>query len=118
MFQDHNGQTSLEFLTIVMVLILLAAAVTLFLTATFDVNYAIYETKNQSLNFITTNQDLIVINNITHNLTATTLIVTVTFQKVADVACPLTTDYDYTGLENILINKTKFTDVTINFVCI
>jgi uncharacterized protein (UPF0333 family) len=118
MFQDHNGQTSLEFLTIVMVLILLAAAVTLFLTATFDVNYAIYETKNQSLNFITTNQDLITINNITYNLATTTLTVTVTLQKSADSTCPLATDYNYSRLESSLENKTKFTDVSILLKCI
>jgi len=114
MLKYHKGQTSLEFLIIVMALLILAMFVVIFLSSSFDLNVSVYKTKNQTLQYISESQTPFVISTISYIYGDEDLNIDVYIKNPTASACP---DFNYSTLEDELEIKTRFDVVTIKNIC-
>lgn len=114
MSKHHKGQTSLEFLIIIMALLILAMFVVLFLSSSFDLNIAVYKTKNVTLQQISQSQLPIVINTVSYNYSGDSLNLTVNLNNSSSVSCP---SFDYNDLIAELKRKTRFETIIIQNNC-
>lgn len=118
LLKQIKGQTSLEFLIIVLALILIAMSATLFLLSTFDINVGLYKVKNKTVQFIANDSRPIVISSITYAYNTTDLNFNV-FLKRADpsVVCPTLSDFNYSSLEDEIDRRTKYNNVNVKLNC-
>jgi uncharacterized protein (UPF0333 family) len=119
MFLYNKGQTSVEFITIILVMVLLAMIVITFLTSTFDLNIAVYKTKNKTLDFISKTNSFYLLEGVYYSTQDTDLNLFVVLNRASStMACPKNPDdFNYSTFETELVNRTKFENVTVNVDC-
>ena len=119
MFRSLKGQTSLEFLMILLFLIIIGITVTFYLTSTFDINTSIYKTKNRTLELIAVSYTDMYIQNISYGFQGTESLTLNVFLR-RHGACPGDLNYfnDHVViLKTHLEDQTQFDEVNINFFC-
>ncbi len=119
MFQYNKGQTSLEFIIIILVVVLISMVVTVFFTSTFDLNIAIYKTKNKTLDFLSKTNSFYLLEGVYYSVNSNDLNLIVVLDSFpASLSCPQNpADFNYSLLETELVNKTKFNNVNVNISC-
>jgi uncharacterized protein (UPF0333 family) len=112
MFQDKKAQTSMEFLLIFLFLIVFTFIVTYSINSTFDVNYIIYKIKNKTIEDISKQNNLMVIDNIDYSIADKDIELFVNLKITGN--CP---NFDYSDLETKLLSKTRFNTLDITIRC-
>jgi len=112
--QAHRAQTSIEFITIVAIIIIITFFFVASLFGTFDINFAIHKTKNKTLELISLADEPIIIQKVDYEVNNNTLQLTLNLQKINTTQEPFTLE-DYNVVLDELIKKTKFEDVDITF---
>lgn len=116
--KQAKGQTSLEFLIIVLALILIAMSATLFLLSTFDINVGLYKVKNKTIQFIANDSRPIVISAVSYAYNTTDLNFNVILKRAdSSVVCPTLSDYNYSTVESEIDRRTKYNNVNVKIIC-
>ncbi|MDD4049842.1 MAG: hypothetical protein PHX47_02420 [Candidatus ainarchaeum sp.] len=117
--QDKKAQTSLEFLIILLIVMVIAITVVASLTSTFDINIAMHKTKNLTLKYIAGYNHSYSINTINYVFDNDNLDLVVYLNKGLETNCPVVPDdYNYTALTNGLLDRTKFDVINISLECV
>jgi len=112
MFQSNKAQTSIEFIILVAILLLIGFYFIGSIYKTFDSNYAIYTIKNKTLQLFSENDSEDVLSKISYELQNSdiTLRLNITQQ---DPSGHIISESDYTKEINDILNRTTFQNVHI-----
>jgi uncharacterized protein (UPF0333 family) len=114
MFQSNKGQTSIEFIILVGILLLIGFYFIGAIYMTFDSSYAIYKIKNRTLQVISSNDSEDVLYKVSYQIQDTNLILRLDLKKQNLTDYTLSSS-DYVRDINDILARTKFTNVLMDF---
>jgi|GEM_PF-1128756 len=114
MFQSNKAQTSIEFIILIAILLLIGFYFSGSIYKTFDSNYVIHVIKNQTLQTLSENDCRDVLVKVNYELDDSHIVLTLDLKRTNTSDFVLTPDNYISTIEDIK-NRTSFTEVSINF---
>jgi len=110
---QHKGQTSIEFLVILSIILILSLFFVVSIHNTFDINISVYEIKNKTLELISLSDSSIIIKNINYAFVDDDITLTLNLQTINTLEEPIVSE-DYLDISEKIKKITKFNDVKVN----
>ncbi len=113
MFQSSKAQTSIEFIILIAVLLLIGFYFSGSIYKTFDSNYAIYKVKNKTLQLFSENDSGDVLSKVSYELHDSQIVLKLDIKQSSSGY--ILTSSNYASDIQDIIKRTSFDTVVINF---